>query len=205
MPDTRCRVDPISRETLAGAAVCHRVCFPETFGSRLGTDFVAASYRAFLEDPGGIGYVAVEPASGRVVGVVAGGEPGVRSRFLRRALRRFWPVVLLRGLIRPRLLVQLFRMVRGGRRGKAVPWPERQGVRFARLQVICVLPEVWGKGVAGRLLDMFRRACRKAGYDALELSVESTNARAIGFYGKTGWRVEARTPTTTVMSLDLDE
>lgn len=195
-------VRPLEEVDLPGTAACHRACFPDTLGSRLGLAFVEASYCAFLESPGGIAWVAVEAESASVVGVVAGGEPSIRGRFVRRARRRFWPRILLSLLIRPWLLGP--HIARSPSPGKDARKPApNEDVPVARLQVICVLPEVRGTGVAARLFEAFRLACKQKEFRAIELTVKSDNTRALAFYAKLGWRVQSQDSRNTLMWLDL--
>ncbi|HBF09489.1 MAG TPA: ribosomal-protein-alanine N-acetyltransferase [Gammaproteobacteria bacterium] len=57
----------------------------------------------------------------------------------------------------------------------------------ADLLDIQVLPEYQGKGVAMLLLQALKQACKETSVENIMLEVRSSNARAIGFYMKSGF------------------
>lgn len=53
---------------------------------------------------------------------------------------------------------------------------------------LAVDPDVWGRGVAGRLLHRVDEHARQLGHDRLELWVIDDNERAVRTYERAGWR-----------------
>jgi ribosomal protein S18 acetylase RimI-like enzyme len=62
-------------------------------------------------------------------------------------------------------------------RGRILPW----------LWVVEVSPQARGRGVGTELLDAAHRLLADRGYRAVELSVDSTNRRAMGLYLRLGY------------------
>jgi GNAT superfamily N-acetyltransferase len=61
----------------------------------------------------------------------------------------------------------------------------------AELRRLYVIPERWGQGVGGRLLDAAIRGAERAGAAVAWLSVLEKNIRARSFYENRGWRLAA--------------
>jgi Sortase and related acyltransferases len=59
------------------------------------------------------------------------------------------------------------------------------------LHKIYLLPELWGKGLGGRLLARSADAARESGARALQLSVNKSNTRAVKAYERAGFAVKA--------------
>lgn len=182
----------ISENLLPGMARCHLACFPEQFTSHMGLAYAEAHYRAFIKHPQGIGFAAVEQGSGRVVGLVAGGAPGIRDEFLRSAKRQFrWTLLckfvtdrIVRGRVLSAVLAKL--RLRGISAIADNPVPEHED-GSSLLLVICVASEHRGSGLAKHLLGGFENACRSRGYKRMYLGVHADNARAIACYRANGW------------------
>jgi len=178
--------------------------------SRMGLGFVEAFYRAYLDGTGGIALAALEPQTGQVVGVVAGGSADIRSRFLRRAWRAFFGAILRKSIVDCVVRSALLNWVRGklGRRQSDQGETDDVapgGRERARLQVICALEEWRGTGAAAALMASFRQACREAGCGEIELSVSTDNARAIAFYVRMGCKTVDRGPRITRMRLPVGD
>ena len=58
---------------------------------------------------------------------------------------------------------------------------------------ICVMPDLWGRGAGGMLLDRALESLRAAGCSSATLWVLDTNARARRFYEAQGWLPEGAT------------
>jgi ribosomal protein S18 acetylase RimI-like enzyme len=205
MTEPKWHLEPISRGNLAGLARCHLRCFPTYFLSNLGLRFVTLFYEDFLESPVGLGFVAVDGASGEVVGLVVGNLDGpafrqwsLRRNRARKALLVFgrlfcslplWGQSLLRG---GRAALSILRRL-AGRRGGGGDLDPRDAK--ARLLSIGVIPERRGSGIAADLIRRFEDACAARGETRVGLSVLADNDRAIRFYEKSGWvRLEGLGP-----------
>jgi ribosomal protein S18 acetylase RimI-like enzyme len=197
-------IEPISRDNLKGLVTCHLRCFPDYFLSNLGESFLMLFYEDFLESPIGLGFLAVDDASGEVVGLVTGNldGPAFRSWSLKRKRAakariafgrlfcciRLWGQLVLRGA---RAFVSVLKRLAGrSKTGVLDPRNAR-----ARLLSISVIPEMRGTGVASDLIRRFEEACAERGEARVGLSVYADNEGAIRFYEKSGWtRLEGRGP-----------
>ncbi len=65
-------------------------------------------------------------------------------------------------------------------------------VSRVRLDGLFVLPEQWGSGVGGALLETAEGVLREHGTRAATLWVYEENTRARGFYERRGWVLDAR-------------
>ena len=169
-------------------AIAHMESFPGQYSTSMGPRFLSAFYKSYLDQ--GTAFVAL--SDNQVVGHIVGGPRGIRDAFMRGSFRQFWPLILWR-LLTNRVVCVTFltriwstlrrRVVRSPRTNKPAPG-DRQS---AWLQVICLRPTAHGTGLAGQLLDRFRREMKALGYETIRLSVASSNARAISFYVKCGF------------------
>lgn len=190
-----------------GMARCHIACFPDQFISRMGLRFAKSFYEAYLIESDGLAFVAVDEGDGRVVGLVAGGDPDIRATFLGVAPHRFPFVLLWRYLTDCVVRSAVLRHLRSklGRGGKSrideeiSNWPQPGDLPWAKLQVIAALTDYRGSGVATALIQAFQTACREDGYRSMDLSVHTDNTRAIAFYKKNGWQIVKKTKGTTYM------
>lgn len=185
---------PASVEHLPGMTRCHQAAFPGQPMTILGSRWLAALYAYYVNHPAGVALVAVAPDH-TVVGLAVGGDPAIRSDFLRTARWRYAPLLLSRVLtsavIRGRAvrgLAQLLRRTRGPTTTAAEREAGLLGVRLGSLLSIGVLPEARGSGCAGALLTAFAEHCRARGFGYVELSVLANNTRAVAFYEKHGWQ-----------------
>lgn len=190
------QVRPAVPGDLPGIVRCHLVAFPGQFLTRLGPTFLEAYYRFYLDAPGGINLVAIDPGD-RVLGFVSGGDPALRGRFIRTRVPRFLGLLVRQGLLDPfvrrRLRVHLGNLIRAlaGRLGRASPptagTQDPQGVSV--LLSIAVDPAATGQGIGRRLMEAFRQQSRRLGYAVMELSAHRDNEPAIGLYLACGWEV----------------
>jgi len=198
MEPQRYRVEPLSHEHLSGVVAVHRVSMPGYFMTNLGPRFLKMYYEEHILSPLGVGFVAIDQADGRVVGVVVGCTDG--AAFDRWANRRqLAPKVLLafgrlfrsgrlwgQAISRVRPLVRSLR-VKVRRAGNGT---EKGGLRRMRsgVRTIAVLPEARGTGVAAELMRAFEKAMVARGITRLGLSTRPDNLGAIRFYEKNGWQ-----------------
>jgi ribosomal protein S18 acetylase RimI-like enzyme len=196
-------------EYVAGMADCHIAAFGGHFMTEMGFRWLCSLYRFFINHPGGVCFVAVDPA-GKVVGFAAGGQPDIREQFLRFAMRRyphilFWKF-MTRSLVRKVLLDELFKKLplRCTAVSKGNDKELKADGESGSLLSICVLPDLKGAGVADQLIEIFQKTCAAIGYRHLKLSVVSTNSRAIAFYKKHLWIETGVSGESTRFALDID-
>lgn len=72
------------------------------------------------------------------------------------------------------------------------------------LVALNVHPEVFGTGVATRLLEAAQEELRGAGFTRAVLWVVPVNARARRFYAREGWTHDGVDSTTTVQGITID-
>ena len=189
------RIAPATFSDLGGMARAHVAAFPGQFMTQMGRRWLAALYRLYVRSEDGIALVACEDDTGRVVGLVAGGAPSLRTQFLSGARLRYPHVLiwrfLTRKVVRTKMLSYLLGKLRPKRGRRSDIVAERSATLPANhgsLLSICVIPEYRGTESASRLIEAFQDESRRRGYEAIELTVRSVNARAMAFYEKHGWR-----------------
>jgi len=161
--------------------------FPAFFLTFLGRGFLREFYGSFSGNPEGIGFVAADGDSGRVIGVVVG--PVKPAGYFKRLLvRRWWAFCLHSAaavLKRPTIVPRLVRAV--VYRGDA---PE-QGPERALLSSIAVDPEVQRSGAGRRLVQVFLDEAAQRGCPGVYLTTDRVDNDAVNaFYERLGWRVE---------------
>jgi len=89
--------------------------------------------------------------------------------------------------------------------GFAVHGPDRdEPSSTGELVALNVHPEVFGTGVAARLLGAAQQELRRAGFTRAVLWVVPANARARRFYAREGWTHDGVDRTTTVQGITVD-
>lgn len=201
------RIVPATAERLPAVAACHMTCIPDLFGSRMGIPFLMEFYERYLKDPEGFLLAGVEAQSDRILGVVAGGRPGIWREVTRIAIRKYAGrlayKLLVDSVVRRAIWREILRRFGIGRSveqrrvfgDSALPADRR----FAVLRVLCVLPCARGSGLAGELTAAFGKACWSAGYDWMYLDVLPENKRGIAFYRKDGWEMVSESKTSVAM------
>jgi len=192
------RIEPLRPENLEGAVEVHVRSFPGYCLTNLGRRFLRLHYADYLESPFVVGLVAIEEMTGQALGMVVGPVDGPafdrwasgrnRGRKVLCTFGALFGSVRLWGQLGVRAVRLLVRVL--GRlvfRARGRRPPERRAPR-AGIQMIGVVPEVRGGGVASDLARAFEEAMLARGVDRLGLSVRTDNARAIHFYEKNGWR-----------------
>lgn len=184
----------------------HVEALPNFFLTFLGTRFLKEIYRSFVENPNGIGFVAVDAHSGQVLGAIVG--PLVPQGYFRDLLIRRWWAFCLASigavLKRPAIIKRLFRAL--FYRGEPPPGPKR-----ALLSGIAVLPQVQRRGVGQALIKRWIQEVKQHGCCGCYLTTDADNNKKINnFYQKLGWRIEStyKTPEGRVMNcyvLDFPE
>jgi ribosomal protein S18 acetylase RimI-like enzyme len=189
----------IEPEDVHGAALLHRITFPDYFLTHMGQGFVERFYSEFVGRNGNYGYVAIcgKELVGSVIGTLD--SEAFFHHFYRRSFPSLALISLGRFMVDPyvrRNLRSRMARVRQALRTVAArsqqvtpsaetPAPDRSA---ARLLSISVHPQKRGLGLADQLVD---RYCEELWHDGIEwvgLSVRPENARAIAFYERTGWQ-----------------
>lgn len=179
-------IRPLIDSDLKAVVKIHLQSFPAFFLSFLGPRFLELFYRSFLEDPSGIGFVAVN-GNGRVIGSVVG--PMVPGGFFKRLIRRCWwafslasvSALLSRPWIAPRLLRALWY------RGDA---PDDGSVLRALLSSISVAPEAQGQGVGQELVNAWLFEVKRRGGLGAFLTTDAEDNEAVNrFYQRLGWKL----------------
>ncbi len=180
-----------------GVVQCHRKAFPAYFSTLIGPRFLKSLTKYYTTHPDAIMFVATLP-SGKIIGVVSGGKPELRSKFSHKYLPFLALDILTAALkdrtVRVRLGQHLidtikktlarFRIVGNDR--LAEPRRDCAGT-WCSLLSICTDPEFSGKGVGTALMHAFEQESRKRGYRTMHLSVHHGNDAAIRLYSKCGW------------------
>lgn len=71
--------------------------------------------------------------------------------------------------------------------GFASGGPDDEERGLVHLSRIYLLPEHWGDGIGGRLLEAFEQEVERRGYDQVRLRVMVENEQAVGFYESAGF------------------
>lgn len=191
---------------LDGMVRVHVDSFPGEYLALLGAGFLRAFYGYYIRQ-GGIVRVAVEE-DGRVLGLVAGGAPQMRSQFLRRHALRFAATATAKSFVHRRVLQRNLEHFGSGIRAvarrlkllkpsAAPPAPEPAAGTWSNLLSICTDPRARGRGVGQALMEAFRQESAARGYGTMRLSVHNDNQAAIGLYEKCGWKKVLVVPSGT--------
>jgi ribosomal protein S18 acetylase RimI-like enzyme len=191
------RMRPLDRGDVAEVASLHSLLFADHLLGHLGPAFLRVYYDEFLNSPGNAGFVATR--HGRIVGFVAGSRNPrafYQTLYRRSGLRLAWCALrrmardayVRRNLLRRRNHMAVLGSLFGAPSSEAVFTASRYPTR---LLSIAVEPEERGGGLAAALTDCFCKAMAGQGDRAVGLSVRAENGRAIAFYRKTGWKLEA--------------
>lgn len=176
----------LKRTDIASAVDMHMRSFPTFFLTFLGPRFLTEFYCSFLVDEEGVGLVAREKKTKRIVGVVVG--PVSPHGYFKRLLRRRWWSFCLASVVavvkNPGILVRLVRSVYY--RGAA---PE--GSNRSLLSSLAVSPEVQGQGVGRLLVSRWIEEIKSRGSTGCYLSTDACNNDGVNaFYEKLGWERE---------------
>jgi len=183
---------------LSQIADVHMKAFPNFFLTFLGPRFLREFYGSFLYDSVGIGFVAEDAESGRVLGVIVG--PLMPDGYFKRLLIKRWWAFCLASisavLMRPVIIKRLFRAL--FYRGEAPSGQQR-----ALLSSVAVCPQAQGQGVGQALVRRWVEEVERRGYSGCYLTTDAHNNDKINhFYQKLGWQVESTytTPEGRVMN-----
>ncbi len=91
-----------SNKDLENISVCHINSFPKQFQTCMGSKWLKAFYKVYIIDKESIVLVADKSGIG-IIGFIIGGPTRIYSEFMRRALYRYW-YLLMFGFIRSRIV-----------------------------------------------------------------------------------------------------
>ena len=197
-------------DDLEAIADIHLSAFADAALTALGREAVVRQYRWFLEGPHDAvcmgAWVDQRLAGYCFSGLFKGAAGGFirknRGFLLKSVLRR--PVLLLNPLFRDRArtALRLLNPFRKRRRPESIgEWWEYYGILS-----IAVDPRAQGSGVGRSLMRCAESAARERGVPRMILTVSPSNARAVRFYEKQGWRKQETPGTWTgVMEKPLEE
>ena len=179
---------PIEKRDLKAIVGIHMRAFPTFFLTFLGRGFLREFYGSFCGPSEGIGFVAVDSDSERVIGVVVG--PVRPGGYFKRLLKRRWWAFCLHSttavLKRPSIIPRLLRAFTY--RGDV----SQEGPSRALLSSIAVEPEVQRSGAGKRLVEAFVLQARSRGVSGVCLTTDQADNEAVnGFYQRLGWTVES--------------
>lgn len=201
---------------LASMVECHCAAFPGEFLTLMGKTFLASFYGFYNSHPDSISLVAVDGETNRVMGLVIGGRPDLRSVFLYKHVLLFVATAFRKAFanarIRERLLEHISNPVRRirmrlGKRGDDYPPeipPEDPPGTWSNLLSICTHPDFRRRGVSRALMKQFEWESYKRGYSSMRLSVHNDNSSAIGLYKKCGWNPVLVTQKGTYLKRSID-
>ncbi len=184
----------------------HMRAFPGFFLTFLGPKFLSEFYSSFTRDPMGVGLVAEDAATGKVLGIIVGplSPEGYFKRLLKQRWWAFCVASIKAVLKRPSSAKRLFRALLY--RGQAPIGRPR-----SLLSSIAVAPKAQGQGIGKALVGAWIEEIHRRGSNGCYLTTDADgNNKVNSFYQKLGWKLETtyKTPEGRTMSLyilDLPE
>jgi ribosomal protein S18 acetylase RimI-like enzyme len=180
-------INKIKLEHIDRIVEVHINAFPTFFLTFLGPSFLKEFYKSFLYDSQGIGFVAIDAASQKIIGVIVG--PLTPQGYFKRLLKRKWfafCIASLGAVIRkPSVVKRLFRAV--FYRGESPKGADR-----SLLSSIAVSPDVQGKGVGRALVLKWLEEIKLRGSKGAFLTTDAENNDSVNnFYQKMGFKLES--------------
>lgn len=162
----------------------HAAGQPGTFLTSLGPAFLRTLYTAIPASPYGFGFAALDPASGEMIGVVAG-STNTSDLFRDIAVRQAWriaPPIAIRLLRHPALLPKIL---------QTLTYPAAEVHPGAgELLFIGVRPALRSRGVGAQLYAALLEECRRRGIALLTVLVDASNEGANRFYRRHGFQYD---------------
>jgi ribosomal protein S18 acetylase RimI-like enzyme len=175
-------IEPLTADHLPGVIDLHLRRFPDDFITALGRPWLRkVFYPAYIDLPGGFGFVAVEQDAVR--GYIVGSEDGRRfyERMLRgRLLYLIWSL-FKQAARRPRVVWRAAAVSRTVRTEPDPPVP-------ADLSYIAVSPEAEHLGIGAALVAALADHLRKRGHTGCWVKAWAENFQADRFYQSVGFR-----------------
>ena len=191
-------------------ANCHIACFPNSFSSKLGAEFVAKSFEPFiyLENA----FILFIEEDGECTGYINGLVPkefGSASTMLQSSLfvglkaiiRRPWLLFDKQIYARYKMILRnIFYKIfnRKVRKKNETEIPKSFG-----LPAMCVHPKHIRKGHYIRLMEAAERKVKEHGYDLVHCSVLKTNPIAYNSHLRIGWKIDKDDGVALFMSKHL--
>lgn len=181
------QIERLSTEHIHKAVDVHMKAFPTFFLTFLGPGFLRHFYASFAEDAAGIGFVAIDPETREIIGVVVG--PLIPDGYFKRLLKRKWWAFCLASLKavlrRPSICKRLFRAV--FYRGEAPTGPKR-----ALLSSIAVSPNCQKGGIGRALVNRWVQEVGDRGQTGCFLTTDADGNEAVNaFYQRLGWKIDS--------------
>ncbi len=186
-------------------AEVHRICFPESFSTRLGVKLLVKYYTEFYSERPYLFYVC-ENESGDVCGFVMGyvlGKTGAIPSFMKKnrvsmALKVAGLLLCFDNLTWKKVKKTLFKSK------KATPSQQTiDKTGEGDLLSICVTDEMKGTGAAVQMVEVYHQALAAHGHHACYLTCETDNPRGIAFYKKLGYVVAEQNEEKICFRKDL--
>jgi len=180
-------INPLAPHHIHQAVQVHLAAFPNFFLSFLGPGFLKEFYNSFTVDSAGIGFVAQDPQTKEVYGVIVG--PFNPAGYFKRLLKRRWWAFCMASLTavlkKPSVISRLFRAV--FYRGDA---PRTESLSL--LSSIAVSPDIQSKGLGRQLVDAFVNEVKKRGGKGVFLTTDAENNDKVNcFYQNRGFVLES--------------
>ena len=178
---------PITRDRIREIVDVHMRAFPGFFLTFLGRGFLKEFYASFCGNPEGIGFLAVDARTDRVIGAIVG--PVKPAGYFKRLLKRRWWAFCLHSTKaicrRPTIIPRMTRAFLY--RGDAPQGPPR-----ALLSSIVVDPDARRGGVGRRLVEAYLEEAQRRGMPGVFLTTDRDDNEVVnGFYQRLGWTIDS--------------
>lgn len=171
------------KEDLLQVAMIHKEQFPTHYLGQFSISLLESFYRNLLDGE----YIFIVAEDGKqIVGFVVGGEWKKISKSLSLFMKKFFVRSLLESVIRPRTWKKSIHKICSVFKNKVSDPNNLDNIESFTLLSIATSKRAQGKGIGSGLISAFNDEMRKLA-ERYYLSVQDTNARAIGFYKKMGF------------------
>lgn len=197
---TQVCIVPAGLEHLAAIVACHKAALREELPTLLGPRFLRGMYRFFIGHVEGICLIATKYGTNCVRGVLIGGNPQLRKRYLLRNLNFIIMTLFYRGIcdsrVRKRLMQISYAYLQkvgfathaiSRKKSKQSPPDKPQG-KWYLIQEIAVHPDFQRQGVGSALLKRFQLEAAQRECLMMRLTAATWNIAAINLYKKLGWK-----------------
>lgn len=181
------KITDLKRTDIKNVVDVHMRSFPEFFLTFLGPRFLREFYGSFLVDDEGVGFVAKDEETEKIIGFIVG--PVVPNGYFKRLLKRRWWAFCIASMLavlkRPTVTKRLFRAV--FYRGESPQGPPR-----SLLSSIAVDPDIQSKGIGKLLVSRWMEEVKSRGSNGCFLTTDIEGNEGINiFYQKLGWQVDS--------------
>ena len=183
----------------------HRVCFPNSFSTKLGIGLLSSYYSEFYAENPTLFYLCINTQGkicGFVMGYILGKTQAIASFMKKNRIRIAFSVLLL--LLKFDKLawkkIGNFFSKKKAVTDEAATNKDGQG----DLLSICVTDEMKGTGAASALVEKYHDAIKDLGCSKCYLTCETSNPRGLAFYRKLGYTIDSETQAKICFRKDLD-